>query len=137
MSAVSAFDRRAITPLFGIVVIDGLDPGVVLSLLPFYARQFGANPLLIGVLIASYSPCEAIASPRLGRLSDHYGAQAHVVCEPAWHHCGPRPVRARRQAVAAVSALRRVRPARHRSRDDRLPGRGGDCGNRDRSNMAS
>lgn len=60
-------------PQFGVVAIDGIGAGVILPLLPFYAQRIGATPFLIGALVASYSLCQAIASPWLGRLSDSYG----------------------------------------------------------------
>jgi DHA1 family tetracycline resistance protein-like MFS transporter len=56
-----------------IVFIDLLGFGLILPLLPFYAKSFGANELTIGLLLASYSLMQFIGAPVLGRLSDRYG----------------------------------------------------------------
>ena len=44
-----------------------------MPLLPFYSRHFGATPVMIGALLASFALCQFIASPWLGRASDRYG----------------------------------------------------------------
>jgi len=47
--------------------------GIILPLLPYIAEKYQANPFQIGLLMASYSFFQLIASPILGRLSDRYG----------------------------------------------------------------
>ncbi len=46
---------------------------MVLPLLPFYAREFGANGLVLGVLISSFSVAQLLSAPVWGRFSDRYG----------------------------------------------------------------
>ena len=65
-------DRRLAT-LFVIVLIDMFGFGLILPLLPYYADTFGADPGIIGILVASYSAMQLIGSPILSRLSDVYG----------------------------------------------------------------
>ena len=59
--------------LFAIVVIDLIGFGIVIPLLPFYGKQFGASASAITMLMATYSACQLIMAPVLGRLSDRLG----------------------------------------------------------------
>jgi DHA1 family tetracycline resistance protein-like MFS transporter len=59
--------------VFVVVFIDLLGFGLVLPLLPFYAENFGGSPIVIGLLLTSYSAAQFIGAPVLGRLSDKYG----------------------------------------------------------------
>jgi len=45
----------------------------IIPLLPYYALRFGANGLVIGLLISSYAVAQLIAAPLWGRVSDRYG----------------------------------------------------------------
>lgn len=45
----------------------------VIPILPFYALDYGANELVLGLLIASYAVAQLFGAPILGRLSDQYG----------------------------------------------------------------
>ena len=47
--------------------------GMVFPLLPFYAQRFGATPVQLGFLAASFSIAQFLAAPIVGRLSDRYG----------------------------------------------------------------
>jgi DHA1 family tetracycline resistance protein-like MFS transporter len=47
--------------------------GLILPLLPFYADAYGASPLVVGLLAASYAAAQLIGAPVLGRLSDRHG----------------------------------------------------------------
>jgi len=47
--------------------------GMVFPLLPFYAQSFGATPVQIGLLAASFSIGQFFASPIIGRISDRFG----------------------------------------------------------------
>ncbi len=59
--------------IFVIVFIDLLGFGLILPLLPFYADQYGATPLVVGLLTAIYAAAQLIGAPLLGRLSDRIG----------------------------------------------------------------
>jgi DHA1 family tetracycline resistance protein-like MFS transporter len=53
--------------------------GIIIPLLPFYAQTFGASPLVIGLLFASFSLSQLIASPLLGDLSDRWGRRPVLI----------------------------------------------------------
>jgi multidrug resistance protein len=59
--------------LFLTVFLDLLGFGMVLPLLPYYAKAFGAGPFAIGALLSIYSIMQLIFSPIWGRLSDRVG----------------------------------------------------------------
>lgn len=66
-------DFKKVLPIFVIVLIDLLGVTIILPLLPFYATAFGADPLVIGILSATYPLMQFVGAPVLGRLSDRYG----------------------------------------------------------------
>ncbi len=45
----------------------------VIPLLPYYALRFGANGLVIGLLVSAFSVAQLAAAPLWGRVSDRYG----------------------------------------------------------------
>ncbi|MEX2351039.1 MAG: MFS transporter [Balneolaceae bacterium] len=65
--------RSALATVFLVVVIDLLGFGIVLPLLPFYAQEFQASAVTIGLLYSVYSLMQLIFSPIWGSLSDRIG----------------------------------------------------------------
>jgi MFS family permease len=65
--------------LFVSVLVDMIGFGIVLPLLPFYAEEFGASPLQVTLLIASYSAMQFVAVPVWGRASDRLGRRPFIV----------------------------------------------------------
>lgn len=59
--------------IFIIVFVDLLGFSLILPLLPYYAESYGATPVIVGLLVASYAAAQLIGAPLLGRLSDRYG----------------------------------------------------------------
>jgi len=59
--------------IFLIVFIDLLGFGLILPLLPYYAEAYGATPVIVGLLVASYAAAQLVGAPLLGRLSDRLG----------------------------------------------------------------
>jgi MFS transporter, DHA1 family, tetracycline resistance protein len=59
--------------IFIVVFVDMLGFGLILPLLPYYAETFGATPLLIGLIVASFAAASLVGAPLMGRLSDRYG----------------------------------------------------------------
>lgn len=65
--------NKILTIMFFIVLADMIGFGFVIPLLPYYAKQFGATDLLIGLLGSVYPLGQIFASPLIGRLSDKIG----------------------------------------------------------------
>jgi len=65
--------KSALATVFLVVVIDLMGFGIVLPLLPFYAGEFQASAVVIGLLYSVYSLMQLIFSPIWGSLSDRIG----------------------------------------------------------------
>lgn len=65
--------------LFVTVLVDMIGFGIVLPLLPYYAEEFGASPLDVTLLIASFSAMQFIAVPIWGRVSDRLGRRPFII----------------------------------------------------------
>ncbi len=65
-------DRRLVV-LFFTVLLDLVGFGIVLPLLPLYARDFGADGLQAGLLVSIYSLVQLVMAPIWGRISDRVG----------------------------------------------------------------
>jgi DHA1 family tetracycline resistance protein-like MFS transporter len=63
----------ALLPIFLVILVDVLGLTLILPLLPFYAERFGASPIVVGLLGATYAACQLLSGPVLGQLSDRYG----------------------------------------------------------------
>ncbi|MDP2364719.1 MAG: MFS transporter, partial [Ignavibacteria bacterium] len=72
-------NKKSLITILLIVFIDLLGFGIILPLLPYIAEKYQAGPLQIGLLAASYSLFQLIASPVLGRLSDRYGRKKILI----------------------------------------------------------
>ncbi|WP_255195523.1 MFS transporter [Halorarius litoreus] len=65
--------RRVVGTLFLVVFIDLLGFGILIPVIPLYAKFFGANEFVGSLLIATYSLFQFVGAPILGRLSDERG----------------------------------------------------------------
>lgn len=65
--------------VFTTVVIDLIGFGIVLPILPLWAENFGASPVQIGLITASYAVMQLIFAPVWGRLSDRYGRRPVIL----------------------------------------------------------
>jgi len=63
----------ALLPIFLVVLVDILGLTLILPLLPFYAERFGASPIVVGLLGATFAACQLVSGPILGGLSDRFG----------------------------------------------------------------
>jgi DHA1 family tetracycline resistance protein-like MFS transporter len=59
--------------LFSVIVVDLIGFGIVVPILPFWSERFGANGLILGLLVASHAAMQFLFSPGWGRLSDRIG----------------------------------------------------------------
>ena len=65
--------KPSLLVIFLTVFIDLIGFGIVLPLLPRYADKFGAEGVMIGLIIASFSVMQFFFAPYWGRLSDRIG----------------------------------------------------------------
>jgi len=65
--------RSSLAIIFLTVFVDLLGFGIVLPLLPYYAREFNASGITAGALIAVYSAMQFVFAPLWGRWSDRIG----------------------------------------------------------------
>jgi DHA1 family tetracycline resistance protein-like MFS transporter len=70
---------RPLIVIFLTVFVNLVGFGIIIPLLPFYAQTFGASPLVIGLLFASFSLSQLIATPALGVLSDRWGRRPVLI----------------------------------------------------------
>jgi DHA1 family tetracycline resistance protein-like MFS transporter len=69
----------ALAIIFLTVFVNLVGFGIIIPLLPFYAQTFGASPLVIGLLFASFSLSQLVAAPVLGDLSDRRGRRPVLI----------------------------------------------------------
>ena len=70
---------RQLAIIFLIIFVNLLGFGIIIPLLPFYGDAVGASPFQIGLIFASYSLCQIVASPVLGHLSDQHGRRPILI----------------------------------------------------------
>lgn len=66
-------DFNRVLPIFALVFVDVLGLTIVLPLLHLYAAVYGATPLEIGLVAATFPIAQLIGVPLMGALSDRYG----------------------------------------------------------------
>jgi MFS transporter, DHA1 family, tetracycline resistance protein len=72
-------DKRPLFIIFLTILVNLIGFGIIIPLLPFYAETFGASPLTIGLLFASFSMAQLVASPLLGHWSDRWGRRPILI----------------------------------------------------------
>lgn len=71
-------DRRFLIILL-IQITEVLGFSLILPFLPLFAQDLGASPLLIGLILTSFSFFQFFSSPILGKLSDSYGRKPLLI----------------------------------------------------------
>ena len=75
--------KPSLLVIFLTVFIDLIGFGIVLPLLPRYADKFGAEGVMIGLIIASFSVMQFFFAPVWGRLSDRIGRRPVLLLSTA------------------------------------------------------
>lgn len=68
-----AANKKAISLIFVIVVLDLMGAGILVPVIPYIVREFRTDAATVGWLSTSFSIAQFLASPVLGVLSDRYG----------------------------------------------------------------
>jgi DHA1 family tetracycline resistance protein-like MFS transporter len=71
--------NRPLLIIFLTILVNLIGFGIIIPLLPFYAETFGASPLTIGLLFATFSIAQLVASPVLGTWSDKWGRRPVLI----------------------------------------------------------
>jgi DHA1 family tetracycline resistance protein-like MFS transporter len=79
--------KSALLTLFLIVFIDLVGFGLIMPLLPYFGREFGADGAQIGWLFGSYSLMQFLFAPIWGRLSDRIGRRPVLLASLAGGAC--------------------------------------------------
>jgi MFS transporter, DHA1 family, tetracycline resistance protein len=66
-------------PILGITFIDIFGFSMLLPLLPFFIKHFGASDLAVGLVASTYSVSQLIAGPLWGNLSDRIGRKSVLI----------------------------------------------------------
>jgi DHA1 family tetracycline resistance protein-like MFS transporter len=75
--------QRGLGVLMLAAFVDQLGFGIVLPILPFYARDLGASGFEVGALLAVYSAATMVFAPLWGRLSDRVGRRPVIIAAAA------------------------------------------------------
>ncbi|HEY5072597.1 MAG TPA: MFS transporter [Caulobacteraceae bacterium] len=71
--------RRALVVLLVVVFVNIAGFGVVIPLLPFYGRAFGASPFQISLMFSAFAVGQLFAEAFWGRLSDRIGRRPVLI----------------------------------------------------------
>jgi len=75
--------KPSLLVIFLTVFIDLIGFGIVLPMLPIYAKEFGASGFMLGLIIASFSAMQFLFAPWWGRLSDRVGRRPVLLVSTA------------------------------------------------------
>jgi MFS family permease len=70
--------RFAAASLIAVIFINMLGFGIIVPLLPFYAKSFDAPPWQMALIFSAYSVGAFFGEPFWGRLSDRYGRKTVI-----------------------------------------------------------
>ena len=72
-------DMGKLVVLMVTAFIDMVGTLMIIPLMPFYAKNFGANGLMVGLLVSSFSIAQLVSAPIWGRFSDKYGRRPALI----------------------------------------------------------
>ncbi len=66
-------------PILGITFIDILGFSILIPILPYYVKHFGASAIAVGLLFATFALCQFLAGPLWGNVSDRIGRKRVLI----------------------------------------------------------
>ena len=66
-------------PILGITFIDILGFSILIPLMPYFVKHFGAPDIVVGGLFATFALCQFIGGPVWGNVSDRIGRKAVLI----------------------------------------------------------
>jgi DHA1 family tetracycline resistance protein-like MFS transporter len=66
-------------PILGITFIDILGFSILIPILPYYVKHFGASTIAVGALFAVFALCQFLAGPLWGNVSDRIGRKRVLI----------------------------------------------------------
>src|SRR5262245_35514333 len=73
------FKNRNLFIIALIMVVNALGYGIIIPILYSYSVKYGLNDFQNGLLFATFSLCQFLSTPVIGRLSDKYGRKPLLV----------------------------------------------------------
>ncbi|MDQ2818619.1 MAG: MFS transporter [Candidatus Eremiobacteraeota bacterium] len=68
-----------ILPILGVTFIDILGFSILIPILPYFVKSFGASDLTVGLLFSTFAACQIVGGPVWGRLSDRAGRKRVLI----------------------------------------------------------
>jgi DHA1 family tetracycline resistance protein-like MFS transporter len=68
-----------LVPILGITFIDILGFSILIPILPYYVKHFGASTIAVGFLFATFALCQFLAGPFWGNVSDRIGRKKVLI----------------------------------------------------------
>src|SRR6201999_774176 len=66
-------------PILGITFIDILGFSILIPLMPYFVKHFGAPDIVVGGLFAVFALCQFAGGPFWGNMSDRIGRKAVLI----------------------------------------------------------
>lgn len=81
--ATPRLDWRGMLPVFLVVSLYAASAAATLPILPFYLKEIGGTPLVLGIVIATEALTQFVAAPLVGQLSDRLGRKKILLATQA------------------------------------------------------
>jgi MFS transporter, DHA1 family, tetracycline resistance protein len=66
-------------PILGVTFIDILGFSILLPILPYFVKSFGASDFVVGLLFSTFAACQFLAGPIWGNVSDRIGRKRVLI----------------------------------------------------------
>jgi MFS transporter, DHA1 family, tetracycline resistance protein len=101
---------RKLLPILGITFIDIVGFSMLIPMLPYFVTHFGASPVVVGLLMSTFSLCQLAAAPLWGYVSDRIGRKMVLIVSQigatiGWAMLGLAPNVAAALAVAPIAVV--------------------------------